>query len=90
MSIGSFLMIHVHINGTYLYLYCIQLLWNLQVHEDVHFLSHLYIMGFCVDFFRELGQGVLGFQYEVVSIILVVDTADHIQNDCTQYTATGL
>ena len=54
------------------------------------FLSHLYIMGFCVDFFRELGQGVLGFQYEVVSIILVVDTADHIQNDCTQYTATGL
>lgn len=51
---------------------------------------HLYIIGFGVDFLRELGQGVLWFQDEVVGIVLVVDTTDDVQNDCTQHTGAGL
>lgn len=51
---------------------------------------HLYIIGFGVDFLRELGQGVLWFQDEVVGIVLVVDTTDDVQNDCAQHAGTGL
>lgn len=51
---------------------------------------YLYIIGFGVDFLGELGQGVLWFQDEVVGIVLVVDTTDDVQNDCTQHTGAGL
>lgn len=51
---------------------------------------YLYIIRFGVDFLGELGQGVLWFQDEVVGIVLVVDTTDDVQNDCTQHTGAGL